>query len=309
MPGYTHLQRAQPVLLAHHLLAYFEMFQRDRDRLSDCLQRVNVLPLGAAALAGTSFPIDPAYTAKLLDFPAVAANSMDAVADRDFLLEFVGALAILAAHLSRLAEEIILWATPEFGFIELPDSFATGSSIMPQKKNPDVAELVRGKTGRVYGALVSLLTLLKGLPLTYNRDLQEDKPPLFDAADTVQQVLQVLTPMLVAITFRVDRMRVAAAEGFLNATDLADFLATKGVPFREAHEIVGRLVRDCQQAGQRLEDLTPEQLKRASPHLTSEAQKYLSLEACVERRKSPGGTSSRMVGEAMRLARQRLRRP
>jgi argininosuccinate lyase len=309
MPGYTHLQRAQPVLLAHHLLAYFEMLQRDRERLADCYQRVNVLPLGAAALAGTTLPIDPLYTAKLLEFPAVAANSMDAVADRDFLIEFVGALAILSAHLSRLAEELVLWATPEFGFVDLPDAFATGSSIMPQKKNPDVAELVRGKTGRVYGALVALLTLLKGLPLTYNRDLQEDKPPLFDAVDTVQQVLLVLTPMLVATTFRVDRMRAAAADGFLNATDLADFLATKGVPFREAHEIVGRLVRDCVESGQRLEDLTPEQLRRASPQLTPDALKHLALEACVERRRSLGGTSSRMVGEALRQARQRLRRP
>ncbi|MFB3816078.1 MAG: argininosuccinate lyase [Candidatus Methylomirabilales bacterium] len=309
MPGYTHLQRAQPVLLAHHLLAYFEMFQRDRDRLADCLARVNVLPLGAAALAGTSLPIDPEYTAKLLEFPAVAANSMDAVADRDFVLEFLSDLAILAAHLSRLAEELVLWASAEFAFIELPDAFATGSSIMPQKKNPDVAELVRGKTGRVYGALVTVLTLLKGLPLTYNRDLQEDKPPLFDAADTILQVLQVLTPMLIAVSFRVDRLRTAASEGFLNATDLADYLATKGVPFREAHEIVGRLVRGCLESGQRLEDLTPDQLRRASPHLGPDALKYLALEACVERRKSAGGTSSRMVGEALRQARQRLRRP
>jgi len=309
MPGYTHLQRAQPVLLAHHLLAYFEMLQRDRDRLADCLTRVNVLPLGAAALAGTSFPIDPHYTAKLLGFPAVAANSMDAVADRDFIVEFLGHLALLAAHLSRLAEELVLWASAEFAFIDLPDAFTTGSSIMPQKKNPDVAELVRGKTGRVYGALVSALTLLKGLPLTYNRDLQEDKPPLFDAVDTVRQVLQVLTPMLMALTFRVERMRAAAADGFLNATDLADYLAAKGVPFREAHEIVGRLVRSCAEAGQRLEDLSVEQLRRVSPHFGPEALKYLSLEACVERRKSPGGTSSRMVGEGLRQARQRLRRP
>jgi argininosuccinate lyase len=309
MPGYTHLQRAQPVILAHHLLAYFEMFQRDRDRLADCLIRVNVLPLGAAALAGTTLPIDPQYTATLLEFPKVAANSMDAVADRDFILEFLSDLAILAAHLSRLAEELVLWASAEFAFIDLPDAFATGSSIMPQKKNPDVAELVRGKTGRVYGALVTVLTLLKGLPLTYNRDLQEDKPPLFDAADTVLQVLQVLTPMMIAVGFRVDRLRSAASEGFLNATDLADYLATKGVPFREAHEIVGRLVRGCVESGQRLEDLTPEQLRRASRHLGPDALKYLALDACVERRKSAGGTSSRMVGEALRQARQRLRRP
>jgi argininosuccinate lyase len=308
MPGYTHVQRAQPILLAHHLLAYFEMLQRDRDRLADCLVRVNVLPLGAAALAGTTLPIDPRITAKLLGFPAIAANSEDAVSDRDFLVELVADLALLQAHLSRLAEELVLWASAEFGFVDLPDAFATGSSIMPQKKNPDVAELVRGKTGRVYGALVALLTLLKGLPLSYNRDLQEDKPPLFDAVDTVLQALQVLIPMVQALTFRVDRMRAAAADGFLNATDLADFLATKGVPFRDAHEIVGKLVRDCLESGQRLEDLTPEQLRRASPKLTPDALKFISLEACVERRKSPGGTSSRMVGEALRQARQRLRR-
>ncbi|HEX7550043.1 MAG TPA: argininosuccinate lyase, partial [Candidatus Methylomirabilis sp.] len=230
MPGYTHVQRAQPILLAHHLLAYFEMFQRDRDRLADCLTRVNVLPLGAGALAGTTLPIDRAYVAKLLDFPVVAANSEDAVSDRDFALEFLSAAAILAMHISRLAEELVLWASAEFGFIDLPDAFATGSSIMPQKKNPDVAELARGKTGRVYGALFTLLTIMKGLPLSYNRDLQEDKPPIFDAADTIQQMLDVLPPMLSAIGFRVDRMRAAASEGFLNATDLADYLVTKGIP-------------------------------------------------------------------------------
>ena len=309
MPGYTHLQRAQPVLLAHHLLAYFEMFQRDRERLRDAAVRVNVLPLGAAALAGTTLPIDPAYTAKLLEFPAVAANSIDAVADRDFAVEFVSALAITAMHVSRLGEELVLWASAEFGFLELPDAYATGSSIMPQKKNPDVAELARGKTGRVYGSLVALLTLLKGLPLSYNRDLQEDKPPLFDAVDTVEQVLTVLPPILRAINFHVDRLRGAAVDGFLNATDLADYLVTKGVPFREAHEVVGRLVRECLEAGRRLEDLTTEQLRRASPHLGPDALKHIALEACVERRRSPGGTSSRMVGEALKQARQRLRRP
>ncbi|OGB95495.1 MAG: argininosuccinate lyase, partial [candidate division NC10 bacterium RBG_16_65_8] len=261
MPGYTHVQRAQPILLAHHLMAYFEMLQRDRERFADCLRRVNVLPLGAGALAGTTLPIDPAYVAKLLDFPAVAANSEDAVSDRDFAVEFLSCCAILAMHISRFAEEVVLWASAEFGFIELPDAFATGSSIMPQKKNPDVAELARGKTGRVYGDLVSLLTVLKGLPLSYNRDLQEDKEPVFDAADTIRRMLDVLPPMLQAINFRAERMRAAAAEGFLNATDIADYLVTKGIPFREAHEIVGRIVRHCLQTGERLEALSLARLR------------------------------------------------
>jgi len=309
MPGYTHLQRAQPILLAHHLLAYFEMFQRDRDRLADCLVRVNVLPLGAAALAGTTLPIDRAYAAKLLGFPRIAANSEDAVSDRDFAVEFLACGAILAMHVSRLAEELVLWASSEFGFIELPDAFATGSSIMPQKKNPDVAELARGKTGRVYGALIALLTLLKGLPLSYNRDLQEDKEPVFDAVDTIQQTLAVLPPMLKAINYRPERMRAAAADGFLNATDLADYLVTKGVPFRQAHEIVGRIVQECLETRQRLEDLPLERLRHFSRSFGADVHKHISLEACVERRRSAGGTSSRLVGEAIRQAKRTLRQP
>jgi argininosuccinate lyase len=309
MPGYTHVQRAQPILLAHHLLAYFEMFQRDRDRLADCLRRVNVLPLGAGALAGTTLPIDRAYVAKLLDFPVVAANSEDAVSDRDFALEFLSDAAILAMHISRLAEELVLWASAEFGFIELPDAFATGSSIMPQKKNPDVAELARGKTGRVYGALFSLLTVMKGLPLSYNRDLQEDKPPIFEAADTIRQMLEVLSPMIAAIGFRVDRMRAAASEGFLNATDLADYLVTKGIPFREAHEIVGRIVRHCVETGERLEELSLSKLHQFCPAFGPDVAKHISLEACVERRRSAGGTSSRRVSEAIQQAKSTLRRP
>ena len=308
MPGYTHVQRAQPILLAHHLLAYFEMLQRDRDRLAGCLGRVNVLPLGAGALAGTTFPIDRGYVAKLLDFSAVAANSEDAVSDRDFAVEFLSDCAILAMHTSRLAEELVLWASAEFGFIELPDAFATGSSIMPQKKNPDVAELARGKTGRVYGALISLLTTLKGLPLSYNRDLQEDKEPVFDAADTVRRMLGALSPMIAAISFRVDRMRAAASEGFLNATDLADYLVVKGTPFREAHEIVGRLVRHCVEAGERLESLTLNKLRQFSPAFGPDVAKYISLDACVDRRLSAGGTSSRRVSEAIQQAKQVLRR-
>jgi argininosuccinate lyase len=309
MPGYTHMQRAQPILLAHHLLAYFEMFQRDRDRFAACLTRVNVLPLGAGALAGTTLPIDQAYVAKLLDFPAVAANSEDAVSDRDFAVEFLACCAILAMHISRLAEELVLWASAEFGFIELPDAFATGSSIMPQKKNPDVAELSRGKTGRVYGDLVSLLTILKGLPLSYNRDLQEDKEPVFDAADTVRHMLDVLPPMLLAIKYRVERMRAAAAEGFLNATDVADYLVTKGIPFREAHEIVGRIVRHCLETGERLETLSLTRLREFCPAFKPDVAKYISLEACVERRLSTGGTSSRRVAEAVQQAKRTLQRP
>lgn len=309
MPGYTHLQRAQPILLAHHLLAYFEMFQRDRDRFADCLIRMNVLPLGAGALAGTTLPIDRAYVAKLLEFPKIAGNSEDAVADRDFAVECLACCAILAMHISRLAEELTLWASAEFGFIELPDAFATGSSMMPQKKNPDVAELARGKAGRVYGALLALLTILKGLPLSYNRDLQEDKEPLFDAVDTIRQTLDVLPPMLKAIKFRPERMRAAAAEGFLNATDLAEYLVTRGVPFREAHETVGRIVRECLESGQRLEDVPLARLRHFSRAFEPDVAKYIRLEACVERRRSAGGTSSRLVGEAIRQAKKTLRLP
>lgn len=308
MPGYTHVQRAQPILLAHHLLAYFEMLQRDRDRFADCLTRVNVLPLGAGALAGTTLPIDSAYVAKLLEFSSVAANSEDAVSDRDFAVEFLSCCAILAMHISRLAEEWIMWASAEFGFIELPDAFATGSSIMPQKKNPDVAELCRGKSGRVYGDLVNLLTILKGLPLSYNRDLQEDKEPIFDADDTVRHMLEVLPPMLQAINFRVDRMRAAAAEGFLNATDVADYLVTKGIPFREAHEIVGRIVRHCIETGERMENLSLSRLREFSPAFKPDVTKYISIEACVERRLSAGGTSSRRVAEAIQLAKRTAQR-
>jgi argininosuccinate lyase len=309
MPGYTHVQRAQPILLAHHLMAFFEMLQRDRERFADCLRRVNVLPLGAGALAGTTLPIDPAYVAKLLDFPAVAANSEDAVSDRDFAVEFLSCCAILAMHLSRFAEEVVLWSSAEFGFIELPDAFATGSSIMPQKKNPDVAELTRGKAGRVFGDLVSLLTVLKGLPLSYNRDLQEDKEPIFDAADTIRHMLDVLPPMLQAINFRVERMRAAAAEGFLNATDVADYLVTKGIPFREAHEIVGRIVRHCVETGDRLEAVSLNRLREFCPAFKPDVAKYIGLEACIERRLSPGGTSSRRVSEAIQQAKRTAQRP
>ncbi len=309
LPGYTHLQRAQPIVLGHHLLAYFEMFQRDRERFADCLGRVNLLPLGAGALAGTPFPIDRHYVAKLLGFAGVLANSEDAVADRDFAVEFLAAGAIFAMHVSRLAEELVLWASAEFGFIELPDAFATGSSIMPQKKNPDVAELARGKTGRVYGALIGLLTTLKGLPLAYNRDLQEDKEPVFEGADTIRGLLAVLIPMLAAVTFRKDRMRAAVADGYLNATDLADYLVTKGVPFRSAHEIVGRIVRHGIEKGRRLEELPLSVLRRFSPAFRADVARHLKLEGCVARRQSFGGTSPARVAEALKAARRTLRRP
>jgi len=307
LPGYTHLQRAQPVLLAHHLLAYFEMFQRDRERLAGCLERVNVLPLGAGALAGTTFPIDPHFVAELLGFPRIAANSLDAVADRDFAAEFLACAALVMMHCSRLGEELVLWASAEFGFVALPDALATGSSMMPQKKNPDVAELARGKAGRVYGALVGLLTVLKGLPMSYNRDLQEDKEGLFDAADTTQTTLVALTALLTGIRFQPDRMRAAAAGGYLNATDAADYLAAKRLPFRQAHELVGRLVRHCVDRGCPIEALTLEELREFSPLFDRDVFEYLAVEACVARRASPGGTGPAAVRRALQDAARRLK--
>ncbi|MBI4847865.1 MAG: argininosuccinate lyase [Nitrospirae bacterium] len=245
MPGYTHFQKAQPVLLAHHLLAYYEMLDRDMQRFEDCLKRVNVLPLGSAALAGTTFPIDRKYVARLLKFPSISENSMDAVSDRDFVIEFISASSILMAHLSRLSEEIIIWNNDQFGFIELPDAFTTGSSIMPQKKNPDVLELTRGKTGRVFGNLMSILTVMKGLPLAYNRDMQEDKEPVFDTVDTVKSCLLVLTEMFPKARFNSKAMQQSAEKGFLTATDLAEYLVKKGMPFREAHSVTGAIVKYC----------------------------------------------------------------
>jgi argininosuccinate lyase len=291
MPGYTHLQRAQPVLLAHHLLAYFDMLGRDEERLRQCHERVNVLPLGAGALAGTTLPIDRHHVARLLGFPRVSENSLDTVADRDFLIEFLSVAAILAMHLSRLAEELVLWASGEFGFIELPDAFATGSSMMPQKKNPDVPELVRGKTGRVYGNLFAVLTILKGLPLSYNRDLQEDKEPLFDTVDTVKECLTVLEAMLPHVVFREDRLRAAALGGFTLATDVADYLVEKGMPFRRAHEVVGAVVRWCLEKQKRLEQLTVEEWRRFSSLFTEDIVSRLTLESAVDRRCSYGGTA------------------
>ncbi len=291
MPGYTHLQRAQPVLLAHHLLAYFDMLGRDDERLQQCRERVNVLPLGAGALAGTTLPIDRHYVANLLDFPRASENSLDTVADRDFLIEFLSHCAILCMHLSRLAEELVLWASGEFGFIELPDAFATGSSMMPQKKNPDVPELVRGKTGRVYGNLFSLLTILKGLPLSYNRDLQEDKEPLFDTVDTVKGCLAVLEAMLPQLVFKEERLREAALGGFTLATDVADYLVEKGLPFRKAHEVVGAVVRWCLAEQKGLEQLTLDEWRQFSKLFTEDIVPRLTLESAVDRRRSYGGTA------------------
>ena len=291
MPGYTHLQRAQPVLLAHHLLAYYDMLDRDAERLQECRQRINVLPLGAGALAGTSLPIDRAYVARLLGFARVSTNSLDTVADRDFLVEFLSVSAMISMHLSRFAEELVLWASSEFQFIELPDAFATGSSMMPQKKNPDVPEIIRGKTGRVYGNLFALLTTLKGLPLAYNRDLQEDKEPLFDTVDTVTSMLSVLEAMLGQLVFRPDRMQAAALGGFTLATDVADYLVEKGVPFRKAHDIVARVVRRCLSDNIGLEQLSLEDWQGFSAAFESDLLPRLSLEAAVDRRRSAGGTA------------------
>ena len=306
LPGYTHLQRAQPVLLAHHLLAYHEMLGRDRGRFGDCRARADELPLGAGALAGAGFALDRAYVAKLLGFARVARNSIDAVADRDAAVEFLAAAAIAAVHLSRLAEELVLWASEEFGFIILPDAFATGSSMMPQKKNPDVAELVRGRTGRVLGALVALLTTLKGLPLAYNRDLQEDKALLFDAAATLRGCLDVLAAMLPALGFATDRM-AAAADGLLLATDVADALVERGVPFRRAHEMVGALVRHCLATGTGLRDVDAATLRRLAPRLDPAFLRALTPARSVARRRVLGGTAPaevrRQLARAAREAR------
>ena len=304
LPGYTHLQHAQPVLLSHHLLAYFWMLQRDRERLRDCYKRVNRLPLGAGALAGTSFPIDRERVAELLGFDGICENSMDAVSDRDFAVEFLAAASILMMHCSRLAEELIIWNSPEFGFVELDDSVTTGSSIMPQKKNPDVAELARGKTGRVYGNLMALLTTMKGLPLSYNKDMQEDKEPLFDTIDTLLTVLPPLEKTLKTARFRADRMAESLRGDFSTATDLADHLVLRGVPFREAHHLVGRLVRECIDSGIGLEELDAEALERLIPGGGSDALEVLSVHSSVSARSARGGTAPEAVRAQIDRARE-----
>ncbi len=289
MPGYTHLQRAQPISFAQHLLAYAQMLSRDITRLEDCRKRLNQCPLGSGALAGTTYPIDRWQTARALGFDAPMDNSLDGVSDRDYALELLSGLSILMAHLSRFAEEIILWCSWEFKFIELDDAYATGSSIMPQKKNPDVAELVRGKTGRVYGDLMSLLTVMKGLPLAYNKDMQEDKEPVFDAIDTVEMVVPVFTAMLDTMTVLPENMRRAAGRGFINATDCADYLTKKGMPFRDAYTAVGRLVAVCSAQGKTLEELALEELKAVSDLFEADVYEALNLENCMALRNSWGG--------------------
>ncbi|GIV20220.1 MAG: argininosuccinate lyase [Armatimonadota bacterium] len=306
LPGWTHLQHAQPVSLAHHLMAYFWMLQRDRERLRDCRKRVNQLPLGSAALAGTSFPLDRQMVAQELGFEGLCENSMDAVSDRDFVVEFLACAALVMTHLSRLAEELILWSTPEFGFVELDDSVTTGSSIMPQKKNPDVAELIRGRTGRLVADLTGVLVMLKALPLSYNRDLQEDKGFLFDALDITLSSVTLMHLMLSRAQFRTERMRQAVRGDFSNATDLADYLVRRGMPFRQAHEVVGRVVQYCLKQGLALEDLNIEQLRTFSELFEADALQILQPEAVMGARRSRGGTAPEAVQEQITLARKLL---
>ncbi len=301
MPGYTHLQRAQPVLFAHHILAYFEMFQRDIGRLDDCRRRADVLPLGSGALAGVPYPTDREFLARELGFAAISANSMDAVSDRDFVVEFMAAAALCMMHFSRMSEELILWASGEFGFIRLADEFTTGSSIMPQKRNPDFAELARGKTGRVYGNLMGLLTTLKGLPLTYNRDLQEDKEGFFDTVDTLQTTIAVFAAMLPGLELQTDRVESLAGESGMLATDLADYLVGKGVPFREAHGIMRELCRHCDDRGIALRDLPLDDYRRFSSHF-DDGVYSITAEASAAARDNPGGTAPGRVAGALALA-------
>ena len=306
LPGFTHLQVAQPVTFGHHMLAWFEMLERDRARLADCRTRVNIMPLGAAALAGTSYPIDRAYTAELLGFDAPAENSLDAVSDRDFVIEFSACAALVMTHLSRFSEELILWSSAQFDFIDLPDRFCTGSSIMPQKKNPDVPELVRGKTGRVFGHLMGLLTLMKGQPLAYNKDNQEDKEPLFDTVDTLLGSLRVFADMMPALRVKPAAMLAAARSGFSTATDLADYLVRKGLPFRDAHEVVGRAVRHGVEQVRDLADMSLEELRGFSERIEEDVFAVLTLEGSVAARDHIGGTAPEQVRAAIARARQRL---
>jgi argininosuccinate lyase len=306
LPGYTHLQRAQPILLAHHLMAYYEMLLRDVHRFGDCLKRINVMPLGSAALAGTTYPIDREYVAGILDFPEISANSMDAVSDRDFIMEFLSAASICMVHLSRMSEELILWSSSEFGFIELPDSFATGSSIMPQKKNPDVPELVRGKTGRVFGDLISLLTVMKSLPLAYNRDMQEDKTALFSTVDILSECLEIYIKMLPKLEINKEAMERATSTGFLNATDMADYLVAKGMAFRQAHDCVGKVVAYAWSKKKELHELTLKELKSFSSSITKDIFDILTTKQMINRRKSFGGTSLKNVRVAVKKAEKDL---
>ena len=305
IPGYTHLQRAQPVLLSHHLLAYVEMMLRDKERFLDAYKRINVMPLGSAALAGTNFPIDRKITAKLLGFPEISHNSIDAVADRDFVAEFCSASALTMMHLSRFCEEVVIWNTSEFGFLELSDAFTTGSSIMPQKKNPDAAELIRGKSGRVFGNLVSLLTMMKGMPLAYNKDMQEDKEPLFDTSETVKACLRIFTDMIKTAMFLPIPQKELEASGFLTATDLADYLVLKGVPFREAHEITGKTVAYCLENKKTLADLSLAELCKISKRIDKEVFNHIAIKNSMDRKNIYGGTAKKQVrAQILRLTKK-----
>ena len=307
MPGFTHLQVAQPISFGHHLMAYFEMLKRDAERLRDCRKRVNRLPLGAAALAGTSYPIKREYVAELLGFDGVCENSLDAVSDRDFAIEFTACAALIMTHLSRFSEELILWMSPRFGFIDIADRFCTGSSIMPQKKNPDVPELVRGKTGRVNGHLVALLTLMKGQPLAYNKDNQEDKEPLFDTVETLTQTLRIYADMIAGIKVKPEAMRSAALQGYATATDLADYLVKKGLPFRDAHEAVAQAVRFAEQRSCDLSDISIAELQQFSAHIAEDVYQVLSLEGSLASRNHIGGTAPNQVVAAIERARSSLK--
>jgi len=304
MPGYTHMQKAQPITLGHHFMAYFEMFMRDMDRFADCMKRMDVMPLGSCALAGTTYPIDREMVASILKFSDISRNSIDAVSDRDFAIEFIGCCSVAMMHLSRLCEELIIWSTGEFGYIEMDDAYSTGSSIMPQKKNPDIAELIRGKTGRVYGDLICMLTLMKGLPLAYNKDMQEDKEAVFDAGDTLKSCVSMLVPMLDTITVNKDRIRSNLKGGFLNATDLADYLVQKGLPFRSAHEISGRIVNFCVMQNKELEELTLEEYKSFASCIEEEIFGFIELDACLSRRNTAGGPSAQQVKGAVEQGRK-----
>lgn len=306
MPGYTHLQRAQPITFGHHLMAYAEMFLRDIGRMQDALKRMDVCPLGSGALAGTTYPLDRDLTAKLLGFSGVSRNSLDGVADRDFCAEIAAAISLAMVHLSRFSEEIILWCSWEFKFIELDDAFSTGSSIMPQKKNPDITELIRGKSGRVFGDLMALLTMMKGLPLAYNKDMQEDKPPVFDASETLSACINIFADMLDTVTVKTDRMEEAAKSGYMNATDAADYLVSKGVPFRECHAIIGEIVLYCIEHGKAIEDLTLEQLQDFSPEFGPDIYENIDLRACVKAKKSEGSTSFESVDKMLKDAKAYL---
>ena len=306
MPGFTHLQKAQPITLAHHMGAYFEMFRRDHERLKDISKRMNTCPLGSGALAGTTYPLDREYTAELLGFDGPTLNSMDGVSDRDYLLELLSALSIMMMHLSRFCEEVIIWNSNEYQFVEIDDAYSTGSSIMPQKKNPDIAELVRGKTGRVYGALTSMLTTMKGIPLAYNKDMQEDKELTFDAIDTVKGCIALFTGMVSTMSFRKDVMEKSAKNGFTNATDAADYLVNHGVPFRDAHGIVGRLVLLCIDRGIALDDLTLEEYKEISPVFEEDIYEAISLKTCVEKRLTIGAPGAEAMKKVIMLEKKYL---